>query len=55
MPTVNTTGTTTNRHRETGQTHGDTALAAATGNGAVRLFDGFHRAGSLVFGGGHSP
>jgi chromate transporter len=28
-------------------------LAAATGNGAVQLFDGFYRAGSLVFGGGH--
>lgn len=28
-------------------------LAAATGNGAVRLADGFYRAGSLVFGGGH--
>lgn len=28
-------------------------LAAATGNGTVRLFDGFYRAGSLVFGGGH--
>lgn len=28
-------------------------LAAATGDGAVRLFDVFYRAGSLVFGGGH--
>ncbi len=28
-------------------------LAAATGDGAVRLFDAFYRAGSLVFGGGH--
>ncbi|NTU82477.1 MAG: chromate efflux transporter [Chloroflexales bacterium] len=29
------------------------ALAAATGNHAVALFDAFFRAGSLVFGGGH--
>ncbi|MFC7403743.1 chromate efflux transporter [Georgenia alba] len=29
------------------------ALAAATNDGAVRLIDGFYRAGSLVFGGGH--
>lgn len=28
-------------------------LAAATGNPAVRLFDGFYRSGALVFGGGH--
>jgi chromate transporter len=28
-------------------------LAAGTGNHAVRLFDAFYRAGSLVFGGGH--
>jgi chromate transporter len=28
-------------------------LAAWTQSGAVRLFDGFYRAGSLVFGGGH--
>jgi chromate transporter len=28
-------------------------LAAWTGSGALRLFDGFYRAGSLVFGGGH--
>src|SRR5690606_19836378 len=28
-------------------------LAAATGAGALRLFDGFYRAGALVFGGGH--
>ncbi len=28
-------------------------LAAATGDGALRLIDGFYRAGSLVFGGGH--
>jgi chromate transporter len=28
-------------------------LAQATGNHAVRLFDSFYRAGSLVFGGGH--
>lgn len=27
--------------------------AAVTGDGAVRLFDSFYRAGSLVFGGGH--
>ncbi|MGO1542859.1 MAG: chromate efflux transporter [Gulosibacter sp.] len=29
------------------------ALAAATGNAAVGLFDTFYRAGALVFGGGH--
>lgn len=29
------------------------ALAAATGDGALRMVDGFYRAGSLVFGGGH--
>lgn len=29
------------------------ALAAATGDGAVRIADSFYRAGSLVFGGGH--
>lgn len=29
------------------------ALAAATGNGVLRLADTFYRAGSLVFGGGH--
>jgi chromate transporter len=29
------------------------ALAAATGDGTARLIDGFYRAGSLVFGGGH--
>jgi chromate transporter len=28
-------------------------LAAATGDGTLRLIDGFYRAGSLVFGGGH--
>ena len=28
-------------------------LAAATDSMAVRLFDSFYRAGSLVFGGGH--
>ncbi|MDV6012506.1 chromate efflux transporter [Haloechinothrix sp. LS1_15] len=28
-------------------------LAATTGDGIVRLIDGFYRAGSLVFGGGH--
>ncbi|MDE2230133.1 MAG: chromate efflux transporter [Alphaproteobacteria bacterium] len=28
-------------------------LAATTGSNAVRLFDGFYRSGSLVFGGGH--
>ncbi len=28
-------------------------LAAATGNPALRLFDGFYRSGALVFGGGH--
>jgi chromate transporter len=28
-------------------------LAATTGHGAVTLFDGFYRAGALVFGGGH--
>ncbi len=32
---------------------GAPVLAAATGIGAVRLFDAFYRAGSLVFGGGH--
>lgn len=29
------------------------ALAAVTSSGALALFDGFYRAGSLVFGGGH--
>jgi chromate transporter len=29
------------------------ALAATTGDGALRLLDSFYRAGSLVFGGGH--
>jgi chromate transporter len=29
------------------------AVAAATGDGALRLMDSFYRAGSLVFGGGH--
>lgn len=29
------------------------ALAAATGDGALRMADSFYRAGSLVFGGGH--
>src|SRR5690606_1288468 len=28
-------------------------LAAGTGDGAVRMIDGFYRAGALVFGGGH--
>lgn len=28
-------------------------LAAASGNPALRLFDGFYRSGALVFGGGH--
>nr|WP_291049558.1 chromate efflux transporter [Herbiconiux sp.] len=28
-------------------------LAAATGSGAIQLFDAFYRAGALVFGGGH--
>ena len=32
---------------------GGSILAAATGNGAVSLFDAFYRAGALVFGGGH--
>ena len=29
------------------------ALAAASGDGALKVFDGFYRSGSLVFGGGH--
>jgi chromate transporter len=29
------------------------ALAAASGDGPLRMFDSFYRAGSLVFGGGH--
>src|SRR5690606_38633792 len=28
-------------------------LASVSGNGLLRLIDGFYRAGSLVFGGGH--
>lgn len=32
---------------------GGPLLAAATGNGGVRLFDVFFRSGALVFGGGH--